>query len=183
MVASGGAAALETAGARVLRAAQQRLRSMPVFLPSAAGGPGGFLRRPKLPSAPVASPPKAAAPPSGTTVTTTTKPVTATPNVSKPNGAQSTPAAAQVNPPNEKRRFTPSDRAKGLERAKDADGVPHCTYCGKELDPKAGKPNSYEPDHRIPHVRGGPSTPDNLVPSCRTCNRSKGAKTPEEWKP
>ncbi|WP_232379957.1 HNH endonuclease [Polyangium fumosum] len=81
MVASGGAAALETAGARVLRVAQQRLRSMPVFLPSAAGGPGGFLRRPKLPGPPAAIPPKAAAPPSGTTVTTTTKPVTG------PNGA------------------------------------------------------------------------------------------------
>ncbi|MDC0742038.1 HNH endonuclease [Polyangium mundeleinium] len=182
-LATAGAGALETAGARALRAAQQRLRSMPVFLPAGAGGPGGFLRRPKLPSPPAPSPPKAVAPPNGTTVTTTTKPVTATPNVSKPNGAQSTPVAAQGNPPSDKRRFTPSDRAKGLERAKDADGVPHCTYCGKELDPKAGKPNSYEPDHRIPHVRGGPSTPDNLVPSCRTCNRSKGAKTPEEWKP
>ncbi|MDC0743290.1 hypothetical protein [Polyangium mundeleinium] len=74
-LATMGAAALETAGARALRAAQQRLRSMPVFLPAGAGGPGGFLRRPKLPSPPAASPPKAAAPPSGTTVTTTTRPV------------------------------------------------------------------------------------------------------------
>ncbi|MDC3955821.1 hypothetical protein [Polyangium jinanense] len=75
MVGTGGASALETAGARALRAAQQRLRSMPVFLPSAAGGPGGFLRQPKLPSAPVASTPKAVAPPNETTVTTTTRPV------------------------------------------------------------------------------------------------------------
>ncbi|MDI1429801.1 HNH endonuclease [Polyangium sorediatum] len=88
-LATMGAAGLETAGARALRAAQQRLRSMPVFLPSAAGGPGGFLRRPKLPGPPAASPPKAAAPPSGTTVTTTTKPVTG------PNGAAGQAGAAR----------------------------------------------------------------------------------------
>ncbi|MDC3984802.1 HNH endonuclease [Polyangium jinanense] len=90
MVASGGAAALETVGARVLRGAQQRLRSMPVFLPSAAGGPGGFLRRPKLPSPPAASTPKAVAPPSATTVTTTTKPVRA------PNGAAGQAGAPKI---------------------------------------------------------------------------------------
>ncbi|MDI1449638.1 HNH endonuclease [Polyangium sp. 6x1] len=87
-LATAGAGALETAGTRALRAAQQRLRSMPVFLPAGAGGPGGFLRRPKLPGPPAATPPKAAAPPSGTTVTTTTKPV------SSPNGAAAGQARA-----------------------------------------------------------------------------------------
>ncbi|MDI3282941.1 HNH endonuclease [Polyangium sp. 15x6] len=89
-ISTAGAAALETAGARALRTAQQRLRSMPVFLPSAAGGPGGFLRRPKLPSPPAASTPKAVAPPSATTVTTTTKPVTA------PNGAAGQAGAPKI---------------------------------------------------------------------------------------
>ncbi|MRG95098.1 hypothetical protein [Polyangium spumosum] len=106
MVASGGAASLETAGARALRAAQQRLRSMPVFLPSAAGGPGGFLRRPRLSSAPAASTPKAATPPAqnGTTVKTTTRPV------SSPNGA--TAGKARLPP-----KGTPERRA--IETARD----------------------------------------------------------------
>jgi hypothetical protein len=82
-----------------------------------------------------------------------------------------------------KRSFSKSDRAKGLEKAKDADGVPRCEYCKAEVDPKAGRPNSYEADHRTPYTKGGSSTQDNLAPSCRNCNRTKGARTPEEWKP
>jgi hypothetical protein len=43
-------------------------------------------------------------------------------------------------------------------------------------------PNSYEPDHRRAHSKGGPSNQLNLTPSCRSCNRSKGAKDLEsEW--
>jgi hypothetical protein len=82
-----------------------------------------------------------------------------------------------------KRSFSKSDRAEGLEKAKDADGVPRCEYCKTEVDPKAGKPNSYEADHRTPYTKGGESTQDNLAPSCRTCNRAKGPRTPEDWKP
>ncbi|MDI3287271.1 hypothetical protein [Polyangium sp. 15x6] len=108
-LATAGAGALETAGARALRSAQQRLRSMPVFLPSAAGGPGGFLRRPKLPSAPAPSPPPAAQPkpPSGTTVTTTTKPV------SSPNGGAGQAGGKARLPP----KGTPERRA--IETARD----------------------------------------------------------------
>jgi hypothetical protein len=73
-----------------------------------------------------------------------------------------------------KRTFSQADRASALEKAEDTDGVSRCQYC-------AGKPNSYEADHTIPHSRGGPSTLENLTPSCRTCNRSKEAKTPDEW--
>ncbi|MDC3988032.1 hypothetical protein [Polyangium jinanense] len=116
MVASGGAAALETVGARVLRVAQQRLRSMPVFLPSAAGGPGGFLRRPKLPSAPAPSPPPAAQPkpPSGTTVTTTTKPV------SSPNGGAGQAGRKARLPPKgtPERRAIETARSKGVDAKK-----------------------------------------------------------------
>lgn len=82
---------------------------------------------------------------------------------------------------NGKRSFSTADRSAALEKSKDATGVPRCQYCRKELDPKSGRPNSYEADHANPYARGGPSTPDNLTPSCRTCNRAKGARTPSEW--
>ena len=80
------------------------------------------------------------------------------------------------------RTFSAADRATGLEKAKDAAGTPRCQYCGAELSQKSGRPNSYEADHTQPYSRGGPSTLENLTPSCRTCNRSKGAQTPDEWK-
>ena len=80
-----------------------------------------------------------------------------------------------------KRSFSPSERAAGLEKAKDAAGVPKCQYCGKTINPAAGGPNSYEADHIRPYSKGGPTTQDNLGPSCRTCNRSKGNQTLEDW--
>lgn len=95
----------------------------------------------------------------------------------------STASGGDGSSPTGKRSFSKSDRAKGLEKAKDADGVPRCEYCKAEVDPKAGRPNSYEADHRTPYTKGGPSTQDNLAPACRNCNRTKGARTPEEWKP
>ncbi|MEZ4309017.1 MAG: HNH endonuclease signature motif containing protein, partial [Polyangiaceae bacterium] len=106
-------------------------------------------------------------------------PKDAVPPSASPGNATSDGTAASPG----KRTFSKTDRAAGLEKAKDANGVPRCEYCGKEIDPKAGAPTSYEADHRLPHSRGGPSTPENLAPACRTCNRSKGAKMPEEWKP
>jgi RHS repeat-associated protein len=82
-----------------------------------------------------------------------------------------------------KKRFSQKDRDQGFEKSKDQSGTPRCEYCGQNLDRNAGKKNSYEADHRTPSSRGGDSTPENLAPSCRTCNRSKGAKTPAEWTP
>ncbi|PRP91801.1 putative deoxyribonuclease RhsC [Enhygromyxa salina] len=61
------------------------------------------------------------------------------------------------------------------------DGVKRCDYCGKEVRESSGAPNSKEYDHVQPWSRGGGSGPDNIRVSCRTCNRSKGAKTPGEW--
>lgn len=49
-----------------------------------------------------------------------------------------------------------------------------CRYCGDERGP-------FDCDHVIPVSRGGLSEPDNLVPACQRCNRSKGARTPREW--
>ena len=120
-LATAGVGALETAGARALRAAQQRLRSMPVFLPSAAGGPGGFLRRPKLPSAPAPSPPAAQPkPPSGTTVTTTTRPVTA------PNGA----AAGQARAPTIRNKHLAGQKHPKTGVPFDAEGYPDFKAAG-----------------------------------------------------
>lgn len=50
-----------------------------------------------------------------------------------------------------------------------------CQYCG-------GRPpvRDLNLDHVMPRSRGGRSTWDNLVTSCRTCNVKKGFATPEE---
>lgn len=50
-----------------------------------------------------------------------------------------------------------------------------CQYCGETL-PKSG----LTIDHVLPKVRGGSTTWENVVCSCKTCNQRKGARTPEE---
>lgn len=50
-----------------------------------------------------------------------------------------------------------------------------CKYCGVE-DLK-----SPHCDHVVPVSQGGSSKMDNLTTSCRSCNNSKHAKTPEQW--
>jgi hypothetical protein len=87
-------------------------------------------------------------------------------------------------PPAEKkrpRRFNPKDRDESLEECKDENGDPRCVYCGSKLHTSAGHADSYEADHGNPYSQGGESTKENLYPSCRTCNRSKGGKTIDEW--
>lgn len=49
-----------------------------------------------------------------------------------------------------------------------------CVYCGTDKDLTL--------DHQIPQSRGGGHEPENLVTCCATCNSSKGARTPEEWR-
>lgn len=49
-----------------------------------------------------------------------------------------------------------------------------CQYCGHETF-------KLECDHVFPASRGGSNDPDNLTTACIDCNRSKGARTPEEW--
>lgn len=48
-----------------------------------------------------------------------------------------------------------------------------CAYCGVE--------DKLTVDHVIPISRGGPDAPENVVPACKSCNSSKGAKTLDEW--
>jgi len=48
-----------------------------------------------------------------------------------------------------------------------------CGYCGL----RCGKMTI---DHIIPKSRGGPSTFENCVSSCRNCNNKKGGRTPSE---
>ena len=49
-----------------------------------------------------------------------------------------------------------------------------CRYCGK-------RGHKLECDHVIPFSRGGLSVLDNLVTACKSCIRSKGAKSLNEW--
>ena len=51
-----------------------------------------------------------------------------------------------------------------------------CWYCGQ----KVGYHN-LTMDHMIPLSRGGRSTKDNLVPSCKECNNKKKSSLPVEW--
>lgn len=51
-----------------------------------------------------------------------------------------------------------------------------CFYCGTAL-------NRFHVDHFIPLSRGGSNFPENLRLSCASCNCSKSAKMPWEWKP
>lgn len=51
-----------------------------------------------------------------------------------------------------------------------------CYYCGVHLA-------RFDVDHFIPLSRGGTNYPDNLVVCCGSCNSSKGARLPWEWRP
>ena len=35
--------------------------------------------------------------------------------------------------------------------------------------------------HKIAESKGGPTTPDNLIPLCARCNTSMGVRTFDEW--
>jgi 5-methylcytosine-specific restriction endonuclease McrA len=50
-----------------------------------------------------------------------------------------------------------------------------CQYCECRLSR-----SELNLDHVVPRSRGGASTWDNVVCSCRRCNRIKGGRTPEE---
>jgi 5-methylcytosine-specific restriction endonuclease McrA len=51
-----------------------------------------------------------------------------------------------------------------------------CHYCGKKFPFR-----ELTMDHLVPLSRGGRSTKDNLVPSCKSCNTLKKSLLPLEW--
>lgn len=55
-----------------------------------------------------------------------------------------------------------------------------CVFCGVRTTNKSG-PTRSEIDHAIPKSSGGARTIDNAQNTCRTCNRSKGARTTDEF--
>ena len=47
-----------------------------------------------------------------------------------------------------------------------------CVYCGAPAETR---------DHVVPRSRGGSDDPANIVMACRSCNSTKGTRTPQEW--
>ena len=52
-----------------------------------------------------------------------------------------------------------------------------CHYCGAEVESS----RKMTLDHVYPVSLGGPTIPQNLVPSCRTCNGQKENMTPQQF--
>ena len=50
-----------------------------------------------------------------------------------------------------------------------------CQYCKSKVSDTSGTI-----DHVVPRAKGGESSWENLVTSCKTCNTKKGNKTPSE---
>jgi hypothetical protein len=59
------------------------------------------------------------------------------------------------------------------------DGQP-CYYCGRALSLSGDKGLRPCRDHIISRAKGGTDDPANIVPCCRSCNSTKGAKTVDE---
>ncbi len=56
-----------------------------------------------------------------------------------------------------------------------------CHYCADDLNALVENGGIVELDHIIPLSSGGKSSKDNYVLSCQFCNRSKNAKTLEDF--
>ena len=74
-----------------------------------------------------------------------------------------------------------TERAKARElrksrwwQRKTASGL--CHYCGIKMVFR-----EITMDHLVPLARGGKSSKDNLVPSCKDCNNKKKNMLPLEW--
>lgn len=82
----------------------------------------------------------------------------------------------------ESRRPSSDVRAKADQKATGEDGKTRCSYCGKEVTNEPGHSNSKEYDHVDPWVKSHDSSKKNIDVACRTRNRQKGPRTPDEWK-
>lgn len=72
------------------------------------------------------------------------------------------------------------------------EALARCYYCHNKgtihwwLRRRDGKPGwvsfqDLELDHIIPEFHGGTADPWNIVLACRSCNRAKKDRTPEQW--
>jgi len=85
----------------------------------------------------------------------------------------------------ESRKFGPDAQKEADARATNpATGKQECFFCGRELDPNPGSPNSKQYDHWWPFSKGGASTSFNVEATCRACNGPGGKwfKLPWNWK-
>lgn len=73
-----------------------------------------------------------------------------------------------------RKRAIGSNWAECRQAVFDRDGFV-CAYCKTAEGP-------FEIDHIFPVVRGGESNLDNLCVACGPCNRSKGGRSPQEWR-
>ena len=55
-------------------------------------------------------------------------------------------------------------------------GTGECYYCGDNVGP-----GTLTMDHIVPLARGGKSTKNNIVPTCKVCNNKKKTLLPLEW--
>ena len=84
----------------------------------------------------------------------------------------------------ESRKFGSESRQAADARARNPQtGKEECFFCGKEVDPNPGKPNSKQYDHWWPWSKGGQSTLSNSEVTCATCNGPGGKwyKLPWKW--
>ncbi len=85
----------------------------------------------------------------------------------------------------ESRKFNSEGQRAGDDRARNpVTGKEECFFCGKEVDPNPGKPNSKQYDHWWPWSKGGQSTAANAEVTCATCNGPGGKwyKLPWNWR-
>lgn len=54
-----------------------------------------------------------------------------------------------------------------------------CAYCRKQQ--RRGRDHRLTRDHVIPVSKGGPTSRENIVPGCRSCNSRKGNRDMREW--
>lgn len=78
-----------------------------------------------------------------------------------------------------RKNFTPTEPKQLRKDLSERDGS-HCHYCGKKLIIKSGKSGT-QIDHVIPVTKGGKDELDNLVLSCKGCNRRKGNKDYDDF--
>lgn len=57
-----------------------------------------------------------------------------------------------------------------------------CFHCGKKLKEQYNKCNDRCIDHIIQKFRGGTDDPENLIPTCRSCNASRGTMNLYEYR-